>query len=380
VTEPILPGATIGVLGSGQLGRMFAIAARRMGYRVHTYSPDLDTPTGQIADLEVVAPYDDLDSVASFARRVSVVTFEFENVPAPTAQAAASCAPVRPSGSILHTTQQRIREKAFLKNAGLPMTPYREVRSPEDLEQAVAELGLPAVLKTAAFGYDGKGQFLIRSRDQLNEAWNAIGRELAVLEAFIDFEREISVVAVRGEDGQFVHYGAIENQHSRHILDISIAPARVSPQVSNEAVEIARCVLERLGVVGVLCVEFFVTRDGKLLINELAPRPHNSGHLTVDACVTSQFEQQLRAVCGLPLGSTAMHRPAAMANLLGDQWSKGEPDWRAVCSYPDVKLHLYGKLEPRPGRKMGHLTALNHDAEEAYRAVLKARESLNRNR
>jgi 5-(carboxyamino)imidazole ribonucleotide synthase len=379
VIHPILPGATIGVLGSGQLGRMFAIAARRMGYRVHTFSPDLDTPTGQIADLEVVAPYDDLDAVAKFARRVSVVTFEFENVPAPTAEAAASCGPVRPSGAILHTTQQRIREKAFLKSAGLPMTPYRDVHTPEDLEQAVADLGVPAVLKTAAFGYDGKGQFLIRSRDQLAEAWDAIGRQEAVLEAFIDFEREISVVAARGEDGQFVHYGAIENQHSRHILDVSIAPARVSPQVSDDAVEIARCVLERLGVVGVLCVEFFVTRDGKLLINELAPRPHNSGHLTVDACVTSQFEQQLRAVCGLPLGSTAMHRPAAMANLLGDQWLKGEPDWRAACSYPDVKLHLYGKLEPRPGRKMGHLTALNHDAEEAYRMVLKARQSLTQN-
>jgi len=380
VTEPILPGASIGVLGSGQLGRMFAIAARRMGYRVHTYSPDLDTPTGQIDDLEVVASYDDLDSVASFARRVSVVTFEFENVPAPTAQAAASCAPVRPSGAILHTTQQRIREKAFLKSAGLPMTPYREVHTPQDLDEAVAELGLPAVLKTAAFGYDGKGQFLIRSRDQLAEAWSAIGRQEAVLEAFIDFEREISVVAARGEDGQFVHYGAIENQHCRHILDLSIAPARVSPQVASEAVEIARCVLERLGVVGVLCVEFFVTRDGKLLINELAPRPHNSGHLTVDACVTSQFEQQLRAVCGFPLGSTAMHRPAAMANILGDQWSNGEPDWRAACSFPDVKLHLYGKLEPRPGRKMGHMTALNHNAEEAYRTVLKARESLMRKR
>ena len=377
--EPILPGATIGVLGSGQLGRMFALAARRMGYRVHTFSPDQDTPTGQIADLEVMASYDDLDAVSAFARRVSIVTFEFENVPAPTAEAAASCAPVRPSGSILHTTQQRIREKAFLKNAGLPMTPYREVRSSEHLIQAVAELGVPAVLKTAAFGYDGKGQFLIRSLDQISEAWNAIGRQEAVLEAFIDFEREISVVAARGEDGQFVHYGAIENQHSRHILDISIAPARVSPQVSNEAVEIARCVLDRLGVVGVLCVEFFVTRDGKLMINELAPRPHNSGHLTVDACVTSQFEQQLRAVCGLPLGSTAMHRPVAMANLLGDQWSRGEPDWRAVCEYPDVKLHLYGKLEPRPGRKMGHLTALNHDAEEAYRTVLQARQSLTQN-
>jgi 5-(carboxyamino)imidazole ribonucleotide synthase len=378
VTEPILPGATIGVLGSGQLGRMFAIAARRMGYRVHTFSPDQDTPTGQIADLEVKASYDDLEAVSAFARGVSVVTFEFENVPAATAQAAESSAPVRPSGAILHTTQQRIREKAFLKSAGLPMTPYRDVRSPEDLDQAVAELGLPAVLKTAAFGYDGKGQFLIRSRDQLTEAWHVIGRQEAVLEAFIDFEREISVVAARADDGQFVHYGAIENQHSKHILDLSLAPARVSPQVTSEAVEIARCVLERLGVVGVLCVEFFVTRDGKLLINELAPRPHNSGHLTVDACVTSQFEQQLRAVCGLPLGSTAMHRPAAMANILGDQWAKGEPDWRAACAYPDVKLHLYGKLEPRPGRKMGHLTALNHDAEEAYRTVLKARQSLTR--
>ena len=376
--EPILPGATIGVLGSGQLGRMFAIAARRMGYRVHTFSPDQDTPTGQVADVEVTASYDDLDAVAAFARRVSVVTFEFENVPAPTAQAAESSAPVRPAGSVLHTTQQRIREKAFLKSSGLPLTPYREVRIPDDLEQAVGELGLPAVLKTAAFGYDGKGQFLIRSHDQLAEAWNTIGCQEAVLEAFIDFEREISVVAARGEDGQFVHYGAIENQHRRHILDVSIGPARVSSQVANEAVEIARCVLESLGVVGVLCVEFFVTRDAKLLINELAPRPHNSGHLTVDACVTSQFEQQLRAVCGLPLGSTAMHRPAAMANILGDQWSNDEPDWRAACAFPDVKLHLYGKLEPRPGRKMGHLTALNHDAEEAYRAVLRARQSLSR--
>jgi 5-(carboxyamino)imidazole ribonucleotide synthase len=379
VIEPILPGATIGVLGSGQLGRMFAFAARRMGYRVHTLSPDEDTPTGQIADVEVTAPYDDLDAVSAFARRVDIVTFEFENVPAPTAEAAASCAPVRPSGAILHTTQQRIREKAFLKTAGLPMTPYREVHTRQDLDQAIAELGIPAVLKTAAFGYDGKGQFLIRSRDESDEAWNAIGRQEAVLEAFIDFEREISVVAARGEDGQFVHYGAIENQHSRHILDLSIAPARVLADVANEAVEITRCVLERLGVVGVLCVEFFVTRDGKLLINELAPRPHNSGHLTVDACVTSQFEQQLRAVCGLPLGSTAMHRPAAMANLLGDLWSNGEPDWRAACAYPDVKLHLYGKLEPRPARKMGHLTALNQDAEEAYRTVLKARQSLTQN-
>ena len=374
--EPILPGATIGVLGSGQLGRMFAIAARRMGYRVHTFSPDQDTPTGQIADVEVMAAYDDLDAVQNFARRVSVVTFEFENVPTSTAHAAARFAPVRPSGTILHTTQQRIREKTFLKSAGLPITPYREIRSRLDLQQAVFELGCPAVLKTAAFGYDGKGQFRIDTPDHMDEAWSAIGREEAVLEAFLDLECEISVVAARGDDGEFVHYGAIENQHSRHILDLSVAPARVSTEIAREATEMARCVLEKLGVVGVLCVEFFVTRDGKLLINELAPRPHNSGHLTVDSCVTSQFEQQLRAVCGLPLGSTARHRPAAMANLLGDLWTSGEPNWRAACSFPALKLHLYGKMEPRPGRKMGHLTALNQNAEEAYQMVIDARQSL----
>lgn len=374
--QPILPGATIGVLGSGQLGRMFAIAARRMGYRVHTFSPDQDTPTGQIADLEVVAPYDDLDAVRNFARNVGVVTFEFENVPAGTAQAAASCAPVRPGGSILHTTQQRIREKSFLRSAGLPTTPYREIHSPEDLARAISELGCPAILKTAAFGYDGKGQVRVESPERAQEAWNAIGRQEAVLEAFIDFDREISVVAARGGDGAFVHYSPAENQHSRHILDVSVAPARVPPAVAKEAVDMTRCVLEKLDVVGVLCVEFFVTRDDRLLINELAPRPHNSGHLTVDACVTSQFEQQLRAVCGLPLGSTAMHCPAAMANILGDLWAQREPDWAAACAFPNVKLHLYGKLAPRPGRKMGHLTALHRDAEEACRTVLSARQSL----
>ncbi len=373
---PILPGAAIGVLGSGQLGRMFAIAARRMGYRVHTFSPDQDTPTGQIADVEVVASYDDLDAVENFARSVAVVTFEFENVPAPTAEAANRCAPVRPDGAILHTTQQRIREKRFLTNAGLPITPYREVHSLDDLHQALNDLGYPAVLKTAAFGYDGKGQFKIDSAEQAGQAWAAVREQESVLEAFIDLQCEISVVAARGDNGQFVHYGAIENQHSRHILDLSIAPARVPPEISSQAVEMARAVLDRLGVVGVLCVEFFVARDGRLLINELAPRPHNSGHLTVDACVTSQFEQQLRAVCGLPLGSSAMHRPAAMANLLGDIWLNGEPNWPAACAFPDVKLHLYGKLEPRPGRKMGHLTALNHHAEEAHRSVIKAHEAL----
>ena len=376
--RPILPGATIGVLGSGQLGRMFAIAARRMGYRVHTFSPDQDTPTGQIADVEVVASYSDLDAVRNFASNVSVVTFEFENVPTATAQAAESRAPVRPAGSVLHTTQQRIREKTFLKNAGLPVTPFREVHSSAELAEAVSDVGCPSILKTAAFGYDGKGQVRVEAPELAEEAWTAIGRQEAVLEAFIDFDREISVVAARGDDGAFVHYDPAENQHSRHILDVSLAPARLSDAVVKEAVEITHCVLEKLNVVGVLCVEFFVQRDGCLLINELAPRPHNSGHLTVDACVTSQFEQQLRAVCGLPLGSTAMHSAAAMANILGDVWSQGEPDWGAACTYPDVKLHLYGKLEPRPGRKMGHLTALNENVQDAYRTVLEARRSLRR--
>jgi 5-(carboxyamino)imidazole ribonucleotide synthase len=372
----ILPGSTIGVLGSGQLGRMFTIAARRMGYRVHTYSPETDTPTGQVADVEVTAAYDDLDEVSKFASDVDIVTFEFENVPAATAAAAERCAPVRPSGSILHTTQQRIREKSFLTRAGLPLTPYREVRSLEDLERAIAELGTPAVLKSASFGYDGKGQFTIKSAEQMAEAWAAVGRQEAVLEAFIDFACEVSVIAARSVDGEFVHWGVIENQHSRHILDVSMAPAHVPAKTAQDAVEIARCVLEKLEVIGVLCVEFFVLRDGGLLINELAPRPHNSGHLTIDAHITSQFEQQLRAVCGLPLGSTEMIRPAAMANLLGDLWVPNEPNWPAALALPDVKLHLYGKLEPRPGRKMGHLTALKATAGEAFESAVNARQSL----
>jgi len=363
--KPILPGSAIGVLGSGQLGRMFAIAARRMGYRVHTLSPDEDTPTGQVADLEINASYEDLDAIAKFASAVSVVTFEFENVPAATAAAAERCAPVRPAGHILHTTQHRLREKTFLQNAGLPITPFRRVASLADLAQAASEIGLPAILKTADFGYDGKGQHRIATSADFTAAWHTVSQSESVLEAFVDFDCEISVVAARSADGAFIHYGAIENQHRNGILHTSLAPARVPHSVTHTAVEIARAVLETLGVVGVLCVEFFVTKDGRLLINELAPRPHNSGHFTFDASVTSQFEQQLRAVCGLPLGSPAQLTPAAMINLLGDQWSKGEPNWASATAISNVKLHLYGKLAPRPGRKMGHLTALSSNVEQA---------------
>lgn len=374
--KTVEPGSTIGVLGSGQLGRMFAIAARQMGYRVHTFSPDSDTPTGQVADLEVTGNYDDLDAVRAFARGVSVVTFEFENVPAPTAAAAADEAPVRPGGEVLHITQHRLREKTFLAKHGFPVTPFRAVRSAADLAQAVRELGCPAVLKTASFGYDGKGQ--MKLTEPPADPASFVGEDELIYEAFVDFDREVSVVAARGADGSFAHWGVIENSHDRHILDVSIAPARTSDATAREAVEIARGILEQLQVVGVLCVEFFVARGGKLLVNELAPRPHNSGHLTIDASVTSQFEQQARAVCMLPLGETRLHRPAAMANLLGDAWADGEPNWAAACAVPGVKLHLYGKSEPRPGRKMGHLTALGDTAEDAARRVKQARAVLQR--
>jgi 5-(carboxyamino)imidazole ribonucleotide synthase len=378
LTAPILPGSTIGVLGSGQLGRMFAIAARRMGYRVHTFSPETDTPTGQVADVEVQAAYEDLDAVREFTRHVHVVTFEFENIPVTTVDAVARQVPVRPSGAVLHTAQHRLREKTFLARGGFPVTPFRPVSSPDGLRAAVHDLGYPAVLKTAGFGYDGKGQAKVHSLHEAEGALRALEGQEAILEAFVDFDREVSVVAARGLDGAFTHYGVIENAHRHHILDVSIAPATVSAKIAREAVEVARSILEALDVVGVLCVEFFLTRDGKLLVNELAPRPHNSGHLTFDACVTSQFEQQLRAVCGLPLGSAEQYRPAAMANLLGDLWQDGEPDWAAACGFPEVKLHLYGKLVPRPGRKMGHLTALARSAEIAARVVCEARAALQR--
>ncbi len=373
---PILPGSAIGVLGSGQLGRMFAIAARRMGYRVHTLSPDEDTPTGQVADLEINAPYEDLDAIAKFAAGVSVVTFEFENVPAATAAAAERCAPVRPAGHILHTTQHRLREKTFLANAGLPLTPFRGVSSLAELAQAAQEIGLPAILKTADFGYDGKGQHRIMSPADFTAGWQTVAERESVLEAFVDFEREISVVAARGANGEFIHYGAIETEHRNGILNVSLAPARVPDSVVTQAVDITRTVLETLDVVGVLCVEFFVTKDGRLLINELAPRPHNSGHFTFDASVTSQFEQQLRAVCGLPLGSPVQLCPAAMINLLGDMWNKGEPNWAAATAVPNVKLHLYGKLAPRLGRKMGHLTALAPTVDQAHKDALRSFGSL----
>jgi 5-(carboxyamino)imidazole ribonucleotide synthase len=371
----VLPNSTIGVFGSGQLGRMFAIEARKMGYRVHTFSPDSDTPTGQVADTETSADYNDLHAVREFARSVDVLTFEFENVPSATVEAAAEFVAVHPRGDILHTTQHRLREKTYLSEKGFPVTPFRRIRLIEDLYRAVDELGLPSILKTAGFGYDGKGQAKLKTRGDIEPAFEALDGSEAILEAFVEFEKEVSVVCARGQDGEFTSYGVIENEHANHILDVSFAPALVSEKVQREAVEIARSIAESFDYVGTLCVEFFLTNDAKLLINELAPRPHNSGHLTFDACVTSQFEQQLRAVCGLPLGSTEFYRPAAMANLLGDVWEGGEPNWARALEL-SVKLHLYGKSEPRPGRKMGHITAIANSAQEAADRVRQARTAL----
>ena len=373
---PILPGATIGVLGSGQLGRMFAIAARTMGYRVHTLSPDNDTPAGQVSDVEITAAYDDLDAVRQFARSVDVVTFEFENISSETVLALEEIVPVRPQGEVLHTTQNRHREKSFLGRNGFPVTPFRAIRTLSDLKSALRKLGTPAILKSADFGYDGKGQVRITSADEAEDAYRDLGTVEMILETAVDFDCELSVVVARGMDGAVADWGVVRNSHRRHILDVSTAPAEVPPSVARIAIKIAHSVVQELNVVGVLCVEYFLTRDGRLLINELAPRPHNSGHFTIDASVTSQFEQQVRAVCGLPLGSTEIVRPAAMANLMGDLWRQGEPNWDAACAFPGVKLHLYGKTEPRAGRKMGHLTAIAPTTAEAELLVTSARQAL----
>lgn len=376
MNAPILPGATLGVLGSGQLGRMFAVAARRLGYRVHTLSPDDDTPTGQLADREVNAAYTDAAALEDFARGVDVVTFEFENVPVAAAEIVARHAPVRPAGQVLHVAQNRLREKTFLADNGFPTAPFERVTDAAGLTDALTRIDRPAVLKTAGFGYDGKGQVVIGDGDDPADAWHALGGDEAILEGFIDFEREVSVVAARGLDGAFAHFGITENRHRNHILDLSVADADLAPAQADAAITVTRDLLAALDVVGVLCVEFFVTRDGGLLVNELAPRPHNSGHFSVDACVTSQFEQQVRAVCGLPLGSTARLRPAAMVNLLGDLWRGEEPAWDRALADPEVKLHLYGKTEPRPGRKMGHLTAFGNSRDDAIRRALWARDQL----
>lgn len=375
MTAVIQPGSTIGVFGSGQLGRMFTIAARRLGYRVHVFSPDNDTPAGQVADVEVLAPYDDLAAVAKFVANVSAVTFEFENVPVETIRCAEQVVPVRPAGRVLHVTQNRLREKEFLHSAQIPVTPFHAIQSAAALEDVPDDL-FPGVLKTAAWGYDGKGQVVVQRRDELCAAWEKLQCDQAVLEQFVDFEAELSIVGVRAVDGDFRCYGPIANTHRNHILDLSVVPGGFPPRVDEDAAEIARTIMNELDVVGVLCVEFFLTKSGQLLVNELAPRPHNSGHLTIEAFTACQFEQQVRAVSNLPLAKPTLQRPAAMVNLLGDLWQNGTPNWPHALAVPDVKLHIYGKRSANPGRKMGHLTALAESPEIAIKNATAAREAL----
>jgi 5-(carboxyamino)imidazole ribonucleotide synthase len=376
MTRRYLPGATIGVMGGGQLGRMLAIAARRMGYRIHIFTPEENSAAGQLADLATVADYRNVSAVRAFAEQIDLLTFEFENIPAATVEWCAEHVVVRPSGAILHTAQNRLREKMFLSGAGIPVAPFRAVNITADLTTALADIGTPAILKTAGFGYDGKGQQFIDGSKSTDEIWEQRPGDDLILEQAIDFELELSVIVARTTSGEIATFPVSENMHTQHILDVTVAPARVSESVAREAAQLACGIAEELELVGLLAVEMFLTRAGNLLVNELAPRPHNSGHWTIEGCATSQFEQQLRAVCGLALGSTELLRPAAMANLLGDVWQSHEPDWAAALRVSAVHLHLYGKHEPRLGRKMGHLTALAETPELAIERVRAARAAL----
>jgi 5-(carboxyamino)imidazole ribonucleotide synthase len=348
------PGRTIGILGGGQLGRMTAIAAARLGYRTHVFASEADSPAAQVAGAATVASFDDVVALARFAAAVDVATCEFENVPAAAARAVTAACPVLPRPDIVETAQDRLREKRFLRSIGIATTDFREVGGAKALASAAAELGFPAVLKTVRLGYDGKGQVMLDAGIESSEAWRRMGAPLGILEAFVDFRCELSVIVARGSDGVVASYPPVENRHRNHILATTHAPARIAPATAAAASVMARRIAERLDLIGLLAVEMFLTKTGELLVNELAPRPHNSGHWTIDACMTSQFEQLVRAICGLPLGSTERHADAVMTNLIGDEVD----GWREVLDDPGAKLHLYGKREVRPGRKMGHVTRL----------------------
>ncbi len=364
--KAILPGATVGIIGGGQLGRMFCMAARRMGYRTVVWTGGLEAPAAALADEVVDGPFDSSDARDAFVGVAEVATVEFENIPRSTLVGVAERIPLHPSADAVATCQHREREKRFLEKEGIPCAEFRVVDSAAALAAAIGDLGTPAVLKTAAFGYDGKGQRKLEGGEDPEAVWREFDADRAVLEAFVPFERELSVMVVRGADGSTVSYDPAENRHRHHILDVSIVPARVGPEVASKARGLAASVAEALDYRGILGVEFFQLEGGRLLVNEIAPRPHNSGHHTLDACATSQFEQQLRAVCGLGLGSSRLLSPVVMLNLLGDMW-RGEtaaPDWAAAFADRSSYLHLYGK-ERAPGRrKMGHLNVLGGDAEE----------------
>jgi 5-(carboxyamino)imidazole ribonucleotide synthase len=372
----ILPGATVGVLGGGQLGRMFTLRARTMGYRVVVLDPDGHSPAGSVADRHLRAAYDDRRALAELAASCDAVTTEFENVPAQALEQLAGSCLVRPPVEAVRITQDRIAEKSFLQRHGFPTATFRPVRDRDQVEEAIRSVPTPAVLKTSRLGYDGKGQAPVNAAADAMRAWDRLGSVACVLEERLELERELSVVLARGADGAVASFPAGENRHRDGILETTVVPARVSPALADEARALAVSVAERMGYTGVLGVELFVANGGRLFVNEMAPRPHNSGHYTLDACSVDQFEQQLRTLCGLPLAEPRLLSPVAMINLLGDLWQGGTPRWEEALRRPGVRLYLYGKTEPRPGRKMGHLTCLADDADHALAIVLEARDAL----
>ena len=368
----ILPGKTLGVLGGGQLGRMFAHAAERLGYRVHIYEPSCDSPAAEVSAHAVHAPYTDLISLESFVRGCDVVTYEFENIPAEPLRKLESAAVFHPGWRILEIAQNRLREKTWLRENDFPHVRFAACDAGGDLAASIRSIGFPCVVKTADFGYDGKGQLKVVDGASLERAVAAFQGQRAVVEQWVGFKCELSVIVARSSAGETRSFPVSENIHTQHILDFSILPARIAPEVESRARALAETIAARLDLVGLLAVEFFLTETDELLVNEMAPRPHNSGHWSLDGCVTSQFEQHVRAVTGLPLGAVELAAPAVvMVNILGDSWKwsgdrcVGEPNWSAILGTPCAHLHLYGKKEPRPGRKMGHFTVTAGDVEAA---------------
>ena len=374
----ILPGATVGVLGGGQLGRMFTLQARTMGYGVVVLDPDPASPAGAVANRHIRAPYDDERALSDLSASCAAITTEFENVPAAALQILARSSLVRPPVEAVATSQDRIAEKTFLQSHGIPTAKFQAVRDLRELKRAVAALRLPALLKTSRLGYDGKGQALVKSEEDAVRAFQRFGGVACVLEERLALECELSVVLARGVNGDVAPFPVAENQHRDGILETSVVPARIPEAMTREARELATGLAEEMEYVGVLGVELFVANGSRLLVNEMAPRPHNSGHYTLDACSTDQFEQQLRALCGLPLAQPWLLSPVAMINLLGDLWDDGEPRWEEALRRPGVRLHLYGKAEARPGRKMGHLNCLATDPDRALATALETRDALRR--
>ena len=379
---PLPPGAWLGLLGGGQLGRMFCMAAQSLGYRVCVLDPGADSPAGVVADRHLQAGYEDPAALAELAALCGAATTEFENVPAGALDRLAEHRVVSPAGASVAIAQDRIIEKAFVRDCGIPVAPYAEVRSAADLRRAEPSL-FPGILKAARLGYDGKGQARVIDAAQALAAFEGFGGVPCVLEKRLDLAMEVSVVVARGFDGLSVAYPVAENVHRDGILAVSTVPARVSQDVARRATEATLKIAQAMNYVGVLCVEFFLLADGALVVNEMAPRPHNSGHYSIDACVTSQFEQQARVMAGLPLGATRQHEPAVMINLLGDLWfadakatAPREPDWFQVLRHPQAKLHLYGKSEARRGRKMGHVTILGESVEEASHVAVQIERAL----